>query len=567
MLKKRLRQIEGRGYKAYKNLEGDYDFGTYFLHIDNVQSDPFAPPSRLRVTVKQDKAKLPYEMYSTPVKRVALEDYLTRRFARAISLVYKSGKSSGTGKSGLIAIDHCGQEILERSSMQVDKDQIQARFVMGLPAKGRTVQAAKAEAMFFEKLPRIVDKALLYENLNKDAVRKHINIAEDQEILRELLIDKGLVAFIGNGAILPRESGVSDQPLSKDKAVQFKAPAELEVSFNLPHQKEVRGMGIPEGVSLIIGGGYHGKSTLLKALERGVYNHIPGDGRELTVSLESSFKIRAEDGRSVAGVDIEPFINNLPFGAETRSFSSENASGSTSQAANIMEGLESGASLLLLDEDTSATNFMIRDGRMQHLVAKENEPITPFIDQVQEIFKSLGVSTILVLGGSGDYFDIADNVIMIKEYLPHEVTAKAQKVAAMYKNERQSEVKSPIRELKYRVPLRESFFLSPRGKVKSRGIQSIIFDREHINLSYVEQLVDESQTRAIAEIFRILGQKEMVDNKISLSELVDHILHKVSEKGIDIISPYYGKHPGELALPRKQEICAAINRFRKLRIK
>lgn len=567
MLKKKLRQIEGRGYKAYKNLEGDYDWGTYFLHIDNVQSDPFAPPSRLRVTVKQNRAKFPAELYSTPVKRVALEDYLTRRFARGISLVYKSEKLNGTGKSGLIAINHCGQEILKRSSMQVDKDQVQARFVMGLPAKGRTVQAAKADAMLFEKLPRIVDKALLYKNLDKDALQKHINIAEDQEILRELLIDKGLVAFIGNGAILPRKSGVSDQPISKDKAVQFKSPAELEVSFNLPHQKEVRGMGIPEGVSLIIGGGYHGKSTLLKALERGVYNHIPGDGRELTVSLESSLKIRAEDGRSVAGVDIEPFINNLPFGAETRSFYSENASGSTSQAANIMEGLESGARLLLLDEDTSATNFMIRDGRMQHLVAKENEPITPFIDQVQEIFKSLGVSTILVLGGSGDYFDVADNVIMIKEYLPYEVTAKAQKVAAVYKNERQPEVKSPIRELKYRVPLKESFFLSPKGKVKSRGIQSIIFDGEHIDLSYVEQLVDESQTRAIAEIFRILGQKQMIDNKTSLSELVDHILQKINEKGIDIISPYYGKHPGELALPRKQEICAAINRFRKLRVK
>ena len=101
-------------------------------------------------------------------------------------------------------------------------------------------------------------------------------------------------------------------------------------------------MGIRKGITLIVGGGYHGKSTLLKALEAGVYNHIAGDGREFVITDDTAFKLRAEDGRSITGVDISPFIKNLPNKKDTVHFSTEDASGSTSQAANLMEALESG---------------------------------------------------------------------------------------------------------------------------------------------------------------------------------------------------------------------------------
>ncbi len=237
----------------------------------------------------------------------------------------------------------------------------------------------------------------------------------------------GLVAFIANGAILPRESGVSEKPLTQG-ALPFLAPPSLEIEVELPNQGKIKGLGIKKGITLITGGGFHGKSTLLKALERGIYNHIPGDGREGVVTLESAVKIRAEDGRFIASTDISPFISNLPFNLDTQKFSTPNASGSTSQAANIIEALESKSKLLLLDEDTCATNFMIRDKRMQTLIHKEDEPITPFIDRVKELYTSFGVSTILVLGGCGDYLEVADTVIMMKNYKPLDVTLPAKKI-------------------------------------------------------------------------------------------------------------------------------------------
>jgi len=560
----KLRSIDRKGYGAYKSLQGSYDFGRYTLHIDHVQSDPFAPPSRMRVTVEQEIAGLPRELYSNKSRRIAVEDYLTRQFGKAAR--QKAGKPMGTGKSGVLDIDRCGQEILERTSMVVNEHRVEARFVMGLPARGRTVMAKEALSLFIDVLPEVVNMSLVYENLNRERLREHVEIAEDQSFLRRQLKDRGLVAFVGNGAVLPRESGVSDRPLKDDNVVPFHSPKEFQVSFELPNSGFVTGMGIPSGVSLIVGGGYHGKSTLLRAIERGVYNHIPGDGREMVVTRENAVKIRAEDGRSVARVDISAFIGELPHGQDTTVFSTENASGSTSQAANIIEAMEAGSDLLLLDEDTSATNFMIRDGRMQLLVAKENEPITPFIDRVRELFDKFDISTILVVGGSGDYFEVADRVIMMHKYLPMDVTGKAKDIARAHENERKVEVKRELIGIRERAPQPASFKLDPRGKIKAKGLDNIIFGRANIDLAQLEQLVDSSQTNAIAEIIRYAA-KRFVDGEAPLAVIIDKVLQDIDKKGLDVISPFRGQHPGDLALPRKVEIAAAINRFRKLKIK
>ncbi|MFW6414684.1 MAG: ABC-ATPase domain-containing protein [Thermodesulfobacteriota bacterium] len=560
-LQNTLQRIDGKGYKAYKDIQGEYDFGTYTLHIDNVQSDPFAPPSRMRVTVPQEQTGFPGDFYCNKIRKIAFEDCLTRKFARAVSMLNKAG-----GKGSDIGIDKCGQEILQRTSMLVTPEYVQARFVVGLPAKGRTILGSKARGILFQDLSQVVRHSLYYENLQKEDILRHLDTAEDQQVLRESLKERGLVAFIGNGSILPRESGVSERPLSGKRTISFQSPAEMETSFELPHTGQVKGMGIQEGVNLVVGGGYHGKSTLLRSLELGIYNHVPGDGRELVVSLDSSCKIRAEDGRSIKGVDIQSFISDLPHKEDTSCFFSENASGSTSQAANIVEALEAGTELLLLDEDTSATNFMIRDGRMQQLVSKEFEPITPFIDRVREMYNTLGVSTIVVLGGSGDYFDIADTVIMLSEYLPYEVTGQAKEIASRFKTERSQEKKTELSGIRKRIPGAGSFKLPEKGKVKAKGMKSILFGREAVDLSQVEQLVDESQTRTIAEIFRLLQNMEQAGN-MPLGELVDYILQLVDSEGLDRVSAFYGKHPGNLAFVRKQEICAAINRYRKLQVK
>ncbi len=565
-----LNRIDDRGYKAYKDLQGKYGLKGFTLFIDYVQGDPFASPSRLRVRVDQEKAGFYPELYHNQARRRALEDFLTRCFADRIDHVSRrSGSSRGSGKSGLITIDRGGQEILERTSMVVNRSYVEARFSVGLPARGRTVLGREAEEMLCRELPEIVRGSLYLQAVDREKMRAHLEVAEDQEHLRRLLAEKRWVAFVADGSILPRRSGTSDLPMDSSSARAFSSPPEMEATVKLPHRGEVRGMAVPEGVTLIVGGGYHGKSTLLRALERGVYNHIPGDGRHYLVSREDAVKIRAEDGRRVAGVNISPFINNLPRDVDTNFFNSDDASGSTSQAANIMEALEIGTSLLFLDEDTSATNFMIRDRRMQSLVAKHKEPITPFIDKVKLLHRKEGVSTVMVVGGSGDYFDVADTVIMMDEYAPREVTGEARRIAREMGTGRIGEGGDSFGGVTPRAVL-------PRGldpqkgkkvKISARGLYTIQYGAQNISLSFVEQLVDYSQTRAIGDIIYYLYRKGHFNGRATLREAVEKVLSVVKKEGLEALSPYRDRHPGEMALPRAYEVAAAINRMPYLQVR
>ncbi len=555
-----LRRIDGRGYKAYKDIRDTYDFGIFTLIVDHVQGDPYAAPSRVRVRVPQENARFPEDTCHNRSREIALRDFLTRRFFEAARKFCRGNR--GIGKSGEIAIDRPGQEILERTSAFVTKGYVEARFVMGLPAVGRKIAGRDAAAMFFEELPRIVDAALLFKNVSATSLYEHIKTAEDADFLRDSLKDLGLVAFVADGTVLPRASGVDQRPLSRGTVVPFESPQSLRCEIELPNRGSITGMGVPCGVTLIVGGGYHGKSTLLRALELGIYNHIPGDGREYVVTSPAAVKIRAEDNRRIEKVDISSFIVNLPFGQDTGAFSTDDASGSTSQAANIMESLEMGASVLLIDEDTSATNFMIRDRRMQELVSKDKEPITPFIDKIQQMYRDRGVSSILALGGSGDYFDVADQVICMVEYRPHDFTERARTIARTYRTERTAEGGDSFGNIGERIPLAGSF--DPRRgkrdvKISSRGLQSIEFGTHAIDLGAVEQLVDTSKTRAMGDAIHYATT--YMDGKRTVKEIVDAVLQAIEAESLDVLGPWPA---GDYAAFRGLELAAAINRLRTL---
>lgn len=566
-LREHLRRIDGRGYKAYKTIAGRYTFEGFELLIDHVQGDPFAAPSRLRVRVPQDVAGFPRDSFEGESRKTALEDFLTRRFQEAIDRTAKGRR--GSGESGAVGIVPCGQEILERSSTIVGDECVEVRFVVGLPARGRTILGRQAETILCKEVPLIIERSLRYGDLDRDRLWAHVKLAEDQDFIRRSLSGKGLVAFLANVSILPRRSGVDDRPMNRDQAVPLFSPPSLETSFATPNSGVITGMGIPRGVTLIVGGGYHGKSTLLRAVERGIYNQIPEDGRELVITNPHAVKIRAEDGRRVEKVDIFDFITNLPAGKSTEAFSSDDASGSTSQAANIMEALELGAELLLIDEDTSATNFMIRDHRMQRLVRKEKEPITPFVDRVQALYRDHGVSTILVLGGSGDYFDVADLVIMLDAYRPRDVTAQAKKIAKQVKTGRTKEGAERKHRPRRRAPLAESF--DPRRgkkavKIDAKRIDTIRYGYEELDLSYIEQLVDLGQTRAIGDAIHYAA-KNYVDGRRSLKEIVDLVMRDVDHGGLDVINPFERAPFGGYVIFRGHELGAAINRLRTLAVK
>ncbi|MBM3321418.1 MAG: ABC-ATPase domain-containing protein [Candidatus Eisenbacteria bacterium] len=561
-LRELLRRIDGAGYGAYREIHGRYAFADFELLIDHVQGDPFAAPSRLRVLVPQSAARFPEKTRRGKSRSIALASFLACAFADAARRV--RGRR-GSGKSGLIEIDRPGQEVLERTAVLVDDRFVEARFAAGLPAVGRRILGREAEAMLLDELPEIVRSSLFYASSDLAAIERAVLANEDTDFLRAALDSMGLVAFVAEGSILPRRSGVDDRPLA-ERAIPFESPPSLRASFDLPNGGRVTGMGIPRGVTLVVGGGFHGKSTLLAAIERGVYNHIPGDGRELVVTDPTAVKIRAEDGRRVEGVDITPFIGDLPFGARTDFFSSDNASGSTSQAANIIEALEAGARVLLIDEDTAATNFMIRDRRMRQLVAKEKEPITPFVDKVRILYEEKGVSTILVAGGSGDYFDVADTVIWMNDYLPVDATADAKAIAARHRGERMSEEESRFGNVAARVPLPESIDPS-RGRrevsIRVRGRRAVQFGKETLDLSAVSQIVDASQTRAIAEAI-LYARGKWMNGRRSLKEILDALEAELAESGLDALS---ARRAGDLAAFRPLELAAALNRLRSLRVK
>jgi predicted ABC-class ATPase len=441
-------------------------------------------------------------------------------------------------------------------------DYAEARMAVGLPARGRSVDARAAKTVLLEELPEVVRRSLFpapQGGVDRENARLHVEAVEDANFLRGRLPELGLMAFVADGAVLPRESGASDRPLG-DGAVPFMSSEEYRVEVDLPNQGTISGMGVPGGITLVAGGGFHGKSTLLLALSWGVYDHVPGDGRELVVARGDAVKIRAEDGRSVTGVDISAMIGQLPGGRTTENFSTSNASGSTSQAANIAEAVEAGTSLLLVDEDTSATNFMIRDERMRELV--KSEPISPFIDLVRPLHRSLGISTVVVVGGVGDYLDVADRVILLEDYRPSDATARSREVTEKFPP------RAPLAPREVHPP--HERVIDPcsvdlrRGKrqaARGRGLQAIELGRERVDLSYIEQLAEAGQTEAVA---RIIGEWAAAGEVRRMRDLLTEAITSVSENGLDSLGSFRG-HPGEMSLPRAQELAAAINRVRPLR--
>ena len=557
-----LGRIDRKSYPAYKETKGIYRFSNYVLSIDHVQGDPFAAPSKLSIHMEGKTAGFPRELYSRPCQRVALQDALIRRFAREAARYAFQVK--GSGKSGLISISHCGPEVLERTacSMTPENGNIRLCLEVGFPANGRTVCARELEKILFDFLPECVEASLRYASWNGKNLQAIADLAEDQQFIRLQLSKLGLCAFVADGSILPRVSGVSSRPMQD--SVPFCAPETMAVTLELPHRGRVRGMGIPKGVTLIVGGGYHGKSTLLKALELGVYNHIAGDGREYVITDASAVKIRAEDGRSIQGTDISMFINNLPNHIDTTCFTSADASGSTSQAANVIESMEAGSRLLLMDEDTSATNFMVRDALMQRVIHREMEPITPWIDRVRELYIQYGISTILVAGSSGAYFHVADHIIQMEQYMPREITELAKQAAQAFPlpGATLAPAAPPLFDRRPRRAAR--LHGGERVKLRILGRDTISLDQETIDLRLVEQLCDSEQTAALGYCM-LYAQQHLIDGKKTLREVIDELETLMDRHGVEALCENRSGIPF-LARPRRQEIFSCFNRYRKLQL-
>lgn len=570
-----LRSINRKSYPAYKGLKGLYHFGNYILSIDHVQGDPFASPSHVSIQISHRDTGFPVEYYKDTLTGTTLCDYLTRQFEKQVSQY--SFRAKGSGKSGLLTASHCGQEILSRTACEITEKGITARFFVGFPANGRTINATELEKILFDFLPVCIQKSFFYSSLNAKELQNYIELAEDQEFIRQTLPAKNLCAFIADGSILPRESGISSRPMKA--SIPFTSPDSLRISINLPHKGKITGMGIPKGITLIVGGGYHGKSTLLNALELGVYNHIPGDGREYVITDATAVKLRSEDGRFIKDVDISMFINDLPNKKDTRCFSTLDASGSTSQAAGIVESMEAGSHLFLLDEDTSATNFMVRDAFMQQVIQREKEPITPFLERAEDLYKKAGISTILVAGSSGAFFHIADTIIQMDNYVPKDITASVKKLCSQYPLPAVSvtDFQLPHSHRIMSRPAESSKRLihNSRGnhsdsgaakperlKTRISGTDGFSLGRQEIDLRYTEQLIDAEQTAALGLLLKY-AVEHLADGRRTLPEIVQFLWKNLSLHGLSFFTENQKISCG-YATPRIQEIYACLNRYRGL---
>jgi predicted ABC-class ATPase len=536
-------RLDGRPYPYFKDLKGSWDLNGPILVVDFVQGDPYAEPSRVRLRVQTD---LSTEDCTDPDRRLAAEDWLLRRFAGRLR-----GGRRGSGRSGVLEVYRPGPEITERSALRLAADGwCEVRFGIGLPAKGRRILGRQAWEMFSDDLTRAAAQICAGPGLSA-----WVDSVVVQRGLRRQLRGRGLVAFVANGSVLPRISGIDQSPLPK--AVAFESPPSLEVSLDTPGGP-VAGLGIPIGITLIVGGGFHGKSTLLNALQRGHLDHVPGDGRQGVVTDPDTVKIRAEDGRRVTGVDISPFLGDLPGDRSTRPFYTDDASGSTSQAAALVEAVESGARVLLIDEDTSATNLLVRDVRMRSLIPRELEPITPLVERIREICQDWEMSLLMVVGGVGDYLSVADTVIGMHDFCPADLSERARSLAVPVPLPPQ-----PILPSLERTVIAKG--LEPDGRVRARNTDRVQYGQEDLDLRAVEQVLDASHASTLGHALRLVYQDLVRTPGRPMGEILDRLEVLLRTEGLEILSPRSWPDGG-LVMPRRHEVAAAMNRLRSLRL-
>lgn len=562
-LRDKLIIMNGKGVQVYRDLAGAYRFERFELYLDAIRPDPVAPTGLVRVRIDQAEAQVPRDLWESPSRRLAVQDFLGRAVREAIA---RHVRTRWSGRTPPLAIDAGGPEILARTSCTVAEDYVEIRLTVGLPAEGRKVQARPAQTLLFEELPAVVNAGLVWAHLDAVAGRRHCDTYEDYLALREALPSLGLVAFLADGSLLARESGPGDRPLRGGRAVPLRAPDELAVTVDLPHRGAVRGLGIPRGVTVIAGPSYSGKSTLLAAVGSGVYPHVPGDGREYVAALPDAVTIRAEPGRRIEHVDVSGFIRGLPPRLDPGALAVERASGALSMAAAVAEALEVGTGLILVDEDEGAVAFLVRDEVMRALAPGLDEPLVPLVDRMRALWEACGISCIIATGGLGDYLTVADTVILMDGYQPVDATERARSLAAGLP--RRPPAPWPFALPAARIPL-------PRGlggvrgrglRAEVRGRDTLTIGRDSVDLGALPQLVDAGQARAAGDAILYAVEKGYIAGEATVGEVLDRVLADVDTTGLAVLAAQ-PEPQGEYAMPRRHEVAAVLNRLRSLQVR
>lgn len=494
---------------------------------------------------------------------VIFEDYLLRHLFSGINSL--SEENANINKGGHEKADFAAQSvngiINHRSGMIYYNNKKEFIFKIAFSApltKGISVNSKS----LFKAIKSILDYIeYILKELDTNNLLLHLSTYDKQLQIREYLRKNHLSAFVADGSILPRENGTS-APMKN--AIPFKSPDSMYTVITFSDGTSISGMAIPQGIIVITGGGYSGKSTLLDAIEMGIYNHITGDGREYVITDDSTLKIYAEDGRPINNVNISPFFKYLPNDINIDTFSTSHASGSVSQAANIIEAVCAGTKLLLIDEDKSATNFMIRDANMRRIVKKE--PIIPFTDRVRELYSKKGVSTILVIGGSSEYLRYADTVILMDDYVAKDITIEVK-----------SGLDSPIKEEetsnaiwaadRFLIPQKTTQSFLYFRSINTENAKKIILDEYSSDITLLTAIISDYQLNSLAFFMeKLLTDKEADHNSlIGIAKEMIKLMFEPEISEIMLPSSFHVQCWFEAVRPI--DISCCVNRMRGLNFK
>jgi predicted ABC-class ATPase len=549
-----LGEIDGREYVDLARLMGDYDFNRYIVKISNVPQSAEETGLSVVVRVTHAVAGFPEGLISSPIRRTALEDLLTRKLAAAIE-GQATFDGNGVARRRIVA-PRPGQKILPRSTVQITDDFTDVRLSVLIPTQRGRLDGQAFQTVFFDDLPMVVQDALIYCNMDTAEVEVFVGLMEDADQLRQSLPARGLIGFVASGSLVARLPG-SDQPdVAAERTITV--DPSLLVSLDTPHRGAVEGLGINSGITLILGDAFSGRIELMRALASGIYNHVPGDGREYIVTMPDSVYIPAEPGRSVHRVDIGSLLPE-------EDYSTASAGACHAQAATLIEALEAGARVILLDEADACPGFLGGDDRVDRLLGNASG-ITPLSARVRQMAQELGVSTIVAGNVSvSSFIPVADTILAVRDGVITDITREAKdafdgvSVAAVP----EYDFTRLIETARWVVPSSIDASIGRHdGVIGIEDGWQIRFGRYTIDLGSNCQIADAQQALTLGLIIEYARQRYL-DKARPMRELLDLVERDLSMEGLEQVTR---ELRGDLARPRRYEIAAALNRLPSLRV-
>ena len=564
-----LTELDGQPYTEYQQLVGDFDFARYVIKCSAVDFDvEDAIEPVFTVRVPQTIAELPEYLFDSPVRRTAMEDLLLRRMAGNIDRIANYDHNGVARRH--IRISEPNQKILPRNALLLTKEYIEVRFVITMPIQhiivdGEpmvSIDGAMAQQIFFEDLPEIIGNSLLYCNIDIAAADEHVNNMEDADRLRQHLGASGSVCFVADGALVTRIDGQDAPDYERLSPVEIDETLVEEVE--VPHGGAIRGLAIPNGLTLILGESNSGRVDIMDAIAQGIYNHVPGDGREHVVTVADAVNIRSEVGRSIQQVDISPFASSLADGGNPAAYSAKSAGSFTSQAASTVEALEAGARVLLFDEHSSSSTFLSSDTRVSSLLGESSR--NTMAARARQMVDELGISMI-VAGSSliAEFIPIADKVLKVENFCVSDITeqAKALDIVPSTPADGSVNLSSMLSRSRWAMPSSIDPSIGREDLViETEDADFLQFGRSIVDLDAIRQIADADQARAIGFVLYYAKLRYM-DEGYPLREILDLVDRDLSNEGLNTL---VRDVRGDLARPRRYEVAAALNRLPAFRV-